>query len=146
LHLRAAFAAAREFYQILLAIDAAGRLPPDARQRRCVAHTAPLHLPYQLLVSHRHVVNLNKAAVEKSGDRLSPAQRPSQHMQLNVLAQQVLVAHQARIHHPHAHDFSIKAEPRAPDTAEMISVSIIPSRCLPANFISFHSADSANSA
>lgn len=49
------------------------------------------------------IVNLQKSTLKISHDTPTSSQYTYKHVNLNVLSQQVLVAHQARVNVPHSH-------------------------------------------
>ena len=56
--------------------------------------SAPRYLRYQRLMTAVDVPRINQALVDVSLNRKSPLQASHQHVQFNMLAQQMLAAHQ----------------------------------------------------
>lgn len=67
-----------------------------------MSHTAARHLGDEGGVASADVVYLDEIVGDEARDGAFAEQGADEHVQFDVLAQQVLVAHPARVDHPHA--------------------------------------------
>src|SRR4051812_25986044 len=104
----ASLASSRQFLQVLLRIYLTCGPCPKEWQRRSMPEAAALHLDHQLCVTRTDTVQLDQPAFEESSESFFATQRAHEHVQFDVLTQQVLIAHLARIHHPHAHGLELR--------------------------------------
>jgi hypothetical protein len=67
-------------------------------------HSATHHLSYQFGVALADAMHFDQLVFDESSNGFFADQSPHQHMDFDMLSQQVLAAHLARIDHPHPHE------------------------------------------